>query len=157
MMWRYYVLLTDLTPAQIEEMKKAVASGTKHPLEAKKTLARRIVADFHNAETAAQAQRDFEAQFQKASLPSDLPTVSLDGMNPIKLPQLLVKLGLCVSNSEAQRKIREGAVHLTFPHVDPPLWEKKDDPTWELNPGECQSQEFVIRVGRRMAKANLHP
>jgi tyrosyl-tRNA synthetase len=157
MMWRYYTLLTDLTAVQIEEMKQAVTAGIKHPLDAKKELAQRIVAGFHGAEAAAHAQRDFEAQFQKASLPSDLPVILLDGTGPIKLPQLLVKLGLCASNSEAQRKIREGAVHLAFAHLDPPLWEKKDDPTWELKPGECQSNELVIRVGRRMAKAILHP
>jgi tyrosyl-tRNA synthetase len=156
MMWRYYVLLTDLTPAQINEMQQAVAGGTQHPLEAKKALARRIIAGFHGAEAASQAQKDFEAQFQKSSMPSDLPAVPLEGAGSIKLPQLLVKLGLCASNSEAQRKIREGAVHLTFPHLDPPRWEKKDDPTWELNPVECENGELVIRVGRRMAKAILH-
>jgi tyrosyl-tRNA synthetase len=157
MMWRYYLLLTDMTPTQIEEMKQAVASGSKHPLELKKTLAQGIVSDFHDAEAAAQARKDFEAQFQSASLPSNLPIVSLDGSGPIKLPQLLVKLGLCASNSEAQRKIREGAVYLTFPDVEPPFWEKKVNIAWELNPGECQSESLVIRVGRRMVKAILHP
>src|SRR5215471_20504582 len=42
LMWRYYLLLTDLTPAAIEEKKQAVSSGALHPLEAKKALARRI-------------------------------------------------------------------------------------------------------------------
>ena len=64
MMWRYYVLLTDLTPAQIEALKASVASGTLHPLEAKKALARRIITDFHSAVAAEQAQKDFEAKFQ---------------------------------------------------------------------------------------------
>lgn len=157
MMWRYYLLLTDMTPPQIEVMKQAAACGTKHPLDLKKTLAQGIVSDFHGSEAAGEARKDFEAQFQTASLPSSLPIVSLEGSVPLKLPQLLVKLGLCASNSEAQRKIREGAVYLTFPHVDPPLWEKKADIAWELSPGEFQSESLVIRVGRRMVKAILHP
>src|SRR5208337_1868795 len=41
LMWRYYLLVTDLAPPQIEEMKQAVAAGERHPLEVKKSLASR--------------------------------------------------------------------------------------------------------------------
>src|SRR5689334_2392149 len=41
MMWRYYELLTDVQLAEIEKMKRDT-----HPMQAKKDLARRIVADF---------------------------------------------------------------------------------------------------------------
>src|SRR5208282_2194586 len=64
MMWRYYLLLTDLTPAQIEVLKASVASGKDHPLAVKKALARRIITGFHSADAATQAQKDFEAQFR---------------------------------------------------------------------------------------------
>ena len=50
MMWRYYELLTDVQVAEIEKMKREA-----HPMQAKKDLARRIVADFHSAEAAAQS------------------------------------------------------------------------------------------------------
>src|SRR5437588_5652039 len=40
LMWRFYELLTDLPMAEIEKLKKA------HPMEIKKALAQRIVADF---------------------------------------------------------------------------------------------------------------
>src|SRR6059058_5163052 len=61
LMWRYYLLLTDLTPSQVEEKKQAVATGALHPLDAKKALARRIVGDFQKEQAAVQAQEDFEA------------------------------------------------------------------------------------------------
>jgi tyrosyl-tRNA synthetase len=47
LMWSYYDLLTDLTPYQIEEHKRKVASGELHPREAKEGLAIRIVNEFH--------------------------------------------------------------------------------------------------------------
>src|SRR5436309_9487789 len=50
MMWRYYELLTDVQLPEIEKMKR-----DSHPMEAKKDLARRIVADFHSAEAAGRA------------------------------------------------------------------------------------------------------
>jgi tyrosyl-tRNA synthetase len=60
MMWRYYELLTDLQVAEIEKMKQEA-----HPMQAKKELARRIVADFHSAEAAAKAGEDWARDFQK--------------------------------------------------------------------------------------------
>src|SRR3954463_15029359 len=47
LMWKYYVLCSDLTPAQIEELKR-----TAHPMEAKRNLAKLIIAEFHSAEGA---------------------------------------------------------------------------------------------------------
>src|SRR5208337_5094174 len=76
MMWRYYLLLTDMTPAQIGKLKQAVTSGQVHPLEVKKSLARQIITDFHDAEAAAQAQRDFEARFRDDGLPSVIEQLS---------------------------------------------------------------------------------
>jgi len=52
MMWRYYELLTDVQAADIEKMKREA-----HPMQAKKELARRIVADFHSVEAAAKRKR----------------------------------------------------------------------------------------------------
>src|SRR6266852_6111387 len=48
MMWRYHELLTDVSVADIDKMKRE-----SHPMQAKKDLARRIVADFHSGEAAA--------------------------------------------------------------------------------------------------------
>src|SRR6202041_641943 len=65
-MWRYYELLTDVSIEEIEKMKRET-----HPMQAKKDLARRIVADFHSAETAAKAGEDWAKQFQKDEVPEE--------------------------------------------------------------------------------------
>ncbi len=70
MMWRYYELLTDVQLAEIERMKHEV-----HPMQAKKELARRIVADFHSAEAAAKVGEDWAKQFQKDETPDILEHV----------------------------------------------------------------------------------
>src|SRR6185312_2601066 len=44
LMWRYWELLTDLRQSEIDQMRADVASGALHPMEAKKRLARTIVA-----------------------------------------------------------------------------------------------------------------
>src|SRR5882762_2353391 len=72
MMWRYYELLTDVQVADIEKMKCET-----HPMQAKKELARRIVADFHSGEMAAKAGEDWAKQFQKDGVPADLECVDI--------------------------------------------------------------------------------
>src|SRR5437660_7144016 len=47
LMWKYYVLCTDLTPAEIEAKK-----NDGHPMEAKRALAKSIIRDFHDANAA---------------------------------------------------------------------------------------------------------
>src|SRR6185436_17559511 len=50
LMWRYYLLLTDLSPSQIEAEK-----GRDEPMASKMALAGRIVSDFHGPEAARAA------------------------------------------------------------------------------------------------------
>ncbi len=67
MMWRYYELLTDVQVADIEKMKRET-----HPMQSKKDLARKIVADFHSADLAAYAGDDWVKQFQTKETPDIL-------------------------------------------------------------------------------------
>src|SRR5208283_1200661 len=117
MMWRYYELLTDVRVDAIAQMKADAAGGKAHPMALKKDLARSIVADFHSAEAAAKAAEDWAKQFQKDQVPEEIETVSVpfaevanregDG---VRLAKILVKIGFAASTSEADRKIKEGAV-----------------------------------------------
>jgi tyrosyl-tRNA synthetase len=153
LMWRYCLLLTDMTPADIEALKKSVAVGTAHPLEAKKKLSRRIVADFHGEQAAAQAQEDFEAQFKFGTLPSDI----LEIVHPIdskeKLSRVLAASGIAPSGSVAQRKIKEGAVELSFEDGPDPAWERITDPAWELDP--VKYERVTVRFGRKLSRIQL--
>src|SRR5262249_49882979 len=117
MMWRYYELLTDVQIAEIERMK-----GKAHPMQAKKDLAARIVRDFHSAEAASKAAEDWAKQFQKDETPNSVEEVSVaksavlaetgssNGNYAIRADKLLKEAGLAASRSEAERKIKEGAV-----------------------------------------------
>src|SRR5581483_8565388 len=156
LMWRYYLLLTDMTPQQIDELKQSVAAGKKHPLELKKSLAYRIVADFHGVSAATQAQKDFEAQFQQRRLPSDVQVVAFTLDGPTKLFRLLTECELFPSNSEAQRKIKEGAVYMAAPGSDPPDWQRLTDPNMEFESGKFLS--VLFRIGpRRIYQVTFTP
>jgi len=147
-MWRYYLLLTDTAPQEIEELKREAASGQQHPMAVKKELSHRIVAEFHGERAADKAQRGFEIQHQERGIASEVLTAH----EPYPLPQprklfrLLAELKICASNSEAQRKIKEGAVYIAVGDSQQPDWRRIIDPTWEIDPHEHPNP--VFRVGR---------
>ena len=148
MMWRYYLLLTDMTPQKIEDLKRAVVSGAQHPMEVKKSLARRVVGDFHGEEAAQNAQRSFEIQHQQGGIASEILTVHAPYRlrESRKLFRLLAELQICASKSEAQRKMKEGAVYIAVGDLGKPDWQRISDPTWEIDP--TQHRVAILRVGR---------
>jgi tyrosyl-tRNA synthetase len=120
MMWKYWEILTDLRQSQVDELKGEVASGALHPMEAKKRLARTIVGGFHGESEAVRADENWARMFQQKETSEDLEEVAVsfaDVAGPgeglqIRLPKLLVQMGLAASGAEATRKIAEKAVKL---------------------------------------------
>jgi tyrosyl-tRNA synthetase len=120
LMWRYWTLLTDLRQSEIDQMQADVAGGKLHPMDAKKRLARTIVAGFHSEEAAQSADENWARQFQQKSDDVEgLEEVALtadalgyDAAKGLRVSKLLNALGLAASSSEADRKIKEGAVRL---------------------------------------------
>jgi tyrosyl-tRNA synthetase len=147
MMWRYYELLTDLQLSEIEKIK-----GEAHPMEAKKDLARRILTDFHSADTAKQAAEDWAKQFQKDETPENIESVSVsypevaapgrDG-HAVKLDKLLARCGLADSVSDASRKVKQKAVRID------------GEVKTELVLPVQLPAELLVRVGRNIRKVAI--
>jgi tyrosyl-tRNA synthetase len=150
MMWRYYELLTDVQIDAIAQMKADAASGKAHPMALKKELARGIVADFHSAEAATKAAEDWAKQFQKDQVPEEIETTRVpfaevanregDG---VRLAKILVKIGFAASTSEADRKIKEGAVSVDGVKMTTPVVKARAGVT------------LTLRLGRRIKKVEL--
>src|SRR5215813_8930838 len=150
MMWRYYELLTDVQMAEIERMKKE-----SHPMQAKKDLAARIVNDFHLAEAATKAADDWAKQFQKDEVPEAVDEVSIakssvlvdaasaNGTFAIRVDKLLKEAGLASSRTEAERKIKEGAVSIDGKGVTTPI------------ASVSGGGGFLVRVGKRIKRIRL--
>ncbi len=138
LMWRYYELLTDLTPAEVEQLREAVAGGVRHPREVKAELARRIIADFHSDELARQASDEFDRMFREHQAPTDVPVAELEA-GPIRLAKLLAVQGLAPSVAEAQRLISQGGVRID----NEPVGDLK------LEIGGAAGEDHLIQVGKR--------
>src|ERR1700719_3851280 len=55
LMWSYWDLVTDRTPAWIQEIRSLIADGSTHPMDVKMRLAQEIIAAFHGEEPAREA------------------------------------------------------------------------------------------------------
>jgi tyrosyl-tRNA synthetase len=118
-MWKYWVFLTNLRQSEVDALKAEVAAGKLHPMEVKKRLARTITAGFHSEADAVSADENWARMFQQKGESEDLEEVAVafsdvagPEPNQIRLPKLLVQIGLAASGAEANRKIAEKAVKL---------------------------------------------
>ena len=146
LMWRYYLLLTDSSDAEIESMQRDVTSGARHPKDVKIALARQIVSDFHGHLEGDRAAAAFEARFSRGELRHDeLPAVRVQvAEDSIGLPKLVAQAGLAASASEATRKIQQGGVRVDRERVTDI---KLRVPT--------SRNEVILEVGRRAVRVQF--
>jgi len=112
LMWRYYELLSFRPLVEVSALRQAVADG-RNPRDVKLELAQELVARFHGAGAAEQAQREFLLRVSDRAVPANLtPQVLSVPAEGIRLPNLLKAAGFVASTSEATRKIGEGAVRI---------------------------------------------
>tara|TARA_R110002126_G_scaffold33382_20_gene104504 strand:+ start:2858 stop:4060 length:1203 start_codon:yes stop_codon:yes gene_type:complete len=145
LMWRYYDLLSFRPLAEIAELKQQMADGA-NPRDIKISLAKEIIARFHDDASAEAAHQDFIQRFSKNALPDDIPalTLSCDG-SAMPIANLLKEAGLVASTSEALRMIKQGAVKLNGDS-------KIDDSKLEVAKGSTA----IYQVGKRkFAKVTL--
>lgn len=113
LMARYYLLLLG------EEMPEG------HPMDAKKELARRLVARYHSEEDGAAALNDFNTRFSKRDLDSaELPAVAISelGTDIISAVVSAYNHGFQMSKSrgDARRLVEQGSVQLRSEKVTDP-------------------------------------
>jgi tyrosyl-tRNA synthetase len=137
LMFRYYSLLSDLSTAEIADLKARVDEGSLHPKEVKKQLARELTARFHDQAAALAAEENFAKVFQKGGVPDELAVYNCPATQPLPLPQLLLEAGLVTTTSEGRRMIAQGAV--TMDGV------RAEDVSQLLSP----QGEILFKVGKR--------
>jgi tyrosyl-tRNA synthetase len=142
LMWKYYVLLTDLAPGDVAQLRDRVSSGELHPKAMKVALARRIVADFHGEGEADAAAAGFERRFSKKELPADLRIVELSVEEwTASLEKRLVRCGLAESMSDARRKIAQGGVRINGQKV-------ATESTSAPQLAALDADEYVLQAGK---------
>jgi tyrosyl-tRNA synthetase len=122
----------------------------RHPGEAKRELARRLVERFHGGEAAAGAERRFDTVHVRGEVPEDIEEalVEASGANgSVHLPAVLSEQ-FGMSRSEARRLIEQGGVRLAGRVLD----------GGELDLPAAELDGQVLQVGRRrLARLRIAP
>ena len=140
-MWRYYELCTDLTPAQISVLRESSERGEANPRDMKVDLAKRIVADFHSQAQASEAEEEFVRRFRYKEVPDEVETKHLSSNHTDdgwELTNLLVAVGLAESKAEARRLIQQGGVSV----------DGERQMSNSVNLGKTESS-VLLKVGKR--------
>jgi tyrosyl-tRNA synthetase len=137
MMWRYFDLLSFRSNEELAALRQQVAEGT-NPRDIKFLLCEEIVERFHDRAAADAARETFIARFRGGAMPEDIPEKTLDTSGEgIGIAAALTQCGLCSSNSEAFRMIKQGGVRIDG--------EKVSDRSLKLETGF----EGILQVGKR--------
>ncbi len=114
---RYMELATAITRDEIAAIAASLQAGSMNPRDAKILLAKSLVAQYHSAQDAEEAARWFAQTFSARQFPEDAEVVRVDPAyleagGKIWIIMLLAKYGGTVSQSEASRLVRQGAVRV---------------------------------------------
>ncbi len=137
LMWRYLELLSFRSLLEINRWREEVRQGA-NPRDFKVLLAKEIIARFHDAAGAEQAERNFIARFQRNEIPADLPELRLQSTaGSLQIGHILKQANLVASTSEALRLIQQGGVKIDG--------ERVEDTQYAVASGESH----VYQVGKR--------
>ncbi|PIE34189.1 tyrosine--tRNA ligase [candidate division KSB3 bacterium] len=135
LIYDYFELVTSVPKEHLEEIK---AAAEQNPRDTKRRLARELVALYHSAEEAVQAEEEFDRIFIKKDVPDDIPDFTPDtDEKALWIVKLMVESGTAPSNGEARRLVKQGAVSIDG--------EKVGDADFEAP----LDQAFVLKVGKR--------
>jgi tyrosyl-tRNA synthetase len=130
----WYELCTDVP---MDEARAMLAEG-KNPRDAKVRLAKEIVALYHSAEAADDAERYFVETFSQKKQPVEAEEAALPALDEIPLAALIKDLGLAPSNGQARKLMQAGAVSLDE--------DKVTDGFAAFAPAELDGR--ILRVGK---------
>lgn len=108
LMAHYFKLVLDYSDSELQKISELIKK--ENPKDIKMELAFKIVELFDGTKKAQNAQKSFINIFSKRQLPKEIKSVFLKGS--FRADELLVKLGLAVSKSEARRLIEQRGVYV---------------------------------------------
>ena len=113
---RFFDYGTNLADDEVDQIESDLKSGAVKPMDAKRRLARSIVAEWHDEDAAQAAEDQWTRTFSQRNVPDDIPDAAIDfaGADAIEvaLPVLLHDIGAAASRAEAKRLVTQGAVRI---------------------------------------------
>ena len=139
MISHYYEWLTDVPTKEVSEIKQSLENDSADAMDLKKRVAKLLVSEYHDTDSAETAQTFFEKTIQGNELPDDIQEYNLKtdlSQKGLRLSNILTNSGITSSTGEARRLIEQGAIKL-------------DNETVTSNLDSNELTKGVLRIGRR--------
>lgn len=134
---KYFELTTTLAGQEVDKIEAEHLKEGGNPKDAKLKLAKQVVLQYHGAEAAEQALKEWQQVHSQGQLPDEMPIFKIE--EDQALFRVLALSGLVSSNAEGKRLIQEGGVKLNGETVKDP----------NLVVSLQGANTSVVQVGRR--------
>ncbi len=141
---RYFELVTDIHPDEVEGYKRELESGEVNPRDIKMSLACEITSLYHGIDKAEEAENNFQVMYQQKEVPDNIKEYVLNQSlghpdlmenGEIDLPMLICNVKFAKSKSEGRRLITQNAVKIDG--------EKFSELSFHM-----QEESFILAVGK---------
>jgi len=110
-MEHWFQLAADFDPDRVDQIMSDIASGSVHPNQAKRLLARGVVALYHGDDAASAAEAEFDQVFKHRGVPDEIDSFQMPAGETVNLPAL-IRDAFGGSGSDARRLLQQGAVRV---------------------------------------------
>jgi len=113
LIYTYYELATDISNAELAKVKSDLENPEVNPRNIKRALAKKLVEMYHSAESANEAEAEFDKIFIKKEIPDEIPLFEItNGQKEISILDLITTVNFAPSKGEARRLVQQGGVTL---------------------------------------------
>jgi tyrosyl-tRNA synthetase len=138
----WFTLLTDETAGRLRALDEGMKAGA-NPRDAKRELARAIVARFYSAEAAQAEEEAFDRTFREKLAPEDMAQYILSSGLPDSILEVILAAGLVKSKSEGRQMLQQSAVSIDGEKVKDPAARIPDGPSCVLRVGKLRFVKVI--------------
>jgi tyrosyl-tRNA synthetase len=146
--WRYYELLSTRSAEEIAALKREAEAGRLPPRETQRRFAREVVARFHGADAAREAEAQYDYN-RKGGFPADAPSLELT-VDPARgslwIAKALAQAKLVESSSAGKNMVKNGGVQIDGERVKDELLQLAPGRTYEVVVGGKNKKYARIAV-----------
>jgi tyrosyl-tRNA synthetase len=136
LIYSYFELVTDVSNAELKDIRRDLNNPEFNPRDMKKRLARKLVEMYHGKNASDEAEQEFEHVIVNKQIPDEIAEFVLKEKK-YRIDDLMIQSETAASKSEARRLIQQGGVSVDGEKISDPFAVIKLD------------RERVLKVGKR--------
>lgn len=112
LIYNYFGLATNLSNAELREIKNKLDDPNTNPRDIKRQLAKTLVSMYHSEDAAKNAEEEFDRIFVNKGTPDEIPEFKFGEQQEINILDLIILVNFASSKGEAKRLVAQGGVTL---------------------------------------------